>query len=140
MQFYYGDQSFLRILDEMEFWKRQESEHTVVIREMAPNLESQYVKELQEWELAFKEAEHKAVQLIETVIRSQGQLNQTMIQYIMEVISYALEQSKQFVLFLNDILRNSQVKTNTMVKVVINHIIRESEYFIGIAQTIIAKR
>lgn len=33
MQFYYGQQMPLRILDEAEFWKNQEEEHTVVIRE-----------------------------------------------------------------------------------------------------------
>jgi hypothetical protein len=32
MQFYYGDRNLLRVLDEIEFWKRQEAGHTVVIR------------------------------------------------------------------------------------------------------------
>jgi hypothetical protein len=36
MQFYYGQQMPLRILDEAEFWKHQEEEHTVVIRELTP--------------------------------------------------------------------------------------------------------
>ena len=138
--FYYGHQNYLRMLDEMEFWKRQETEHTVVIREVAPNLDEKYVTQLQEWELAFRQTEQKAVQLVETVIRSEDQINQTMMQHIMEVIGYALEQSKQFVLFLNELLAKSQVKNNTLVKVVINHIIRESEYYIGISQTIMAKR
>jgi len=40
MQFYYGHQMPLRILDEAEFWKRQEEEHTIVIRELVPKFRS----------------------------------------------------------------------------------------------------
>lgn len=39
MQFYYGQHMPLRILDEAEFWKHQEEEHTVVIRELVTGLE-----------------------------------------------------------------------------------------------------
>nr|WP_027417925.1 DUF2935 domain-containing protein [Aneurinibacillus terranovensis] len=42
MQFYYGDKMPLRILDEIEFWKQQEAEHTVVIRELVSNLEGEF--------------------------------------------------------------------------------------------------
>lgn len=49
MQFYYGQQMPLRVLDEAEFWKMQESEHTVVIREALTNLENQYVEALKQW-------------------------------------------------------------------------------------------
>ena len=48
MQFYYGGQMPLRILDEAEFWKHQEQEHTVVIRELVDNLEEEYVNALME--------------------------------------------------------------------------------------------
>jgi len=34
MQFCYGDKNHIRILEEAEFWKRQEAEHTVVIRKL----------------------------------------------------------------------------------------------------------
>lgn len=43
IQYYYGYKNLLRVLDEVEFWKRQETEHTVVIREIAPDLEARYV-------------------------------------------------------------------------------------------------
>jgi hypothetical protein len=46
MQFYYGQQMPLRILDEAEFWKHQEEEHTVVIRELVAGLESSYIEAL----------------------------------------------------------------------------------------------
>ncbi|KAF1084483.1 hypothetical protein SPSYN_02261 [Sporotomaculum syntrophicum] len=37
------------MLDETEFWKRQEAEHTVVILQTVPNLKAHYVQLLQEW-------------------------------------------------------------------------------------------
>ena len=55
MQFYYGNQMPLRVLDEAEFWKHQEEEHTVVIRELVANLEEEYVKAMHEWEKALGE-------------------------------------------------------------------------------------
>ncbi|MFT9485911.1 MAG: DUF2935 domain-containing protein [Tepidibacillus sp.] len=70
MQFYYGDMMPLRILDEAEFWKRQEAEHTVVIRQIAPGLESQYIEALRKWEESFAETEEKVVEYVETVVRS----------------------------------------------------------------------
>jgi hypothetical protein len=139
MQFYYGDQNYLRILDEMDFWKQQEYEHTTVIQEIVPNLDAATVNQLQEFGQVLNQTHQKAVQLIETVIRSLGQVNQVMNQHIMDFIRYGLEESQQFVQFLNGLLNSQAVKENMVATVVINHIIRESEYFIGISQTIIFK-
>jgi uncharacterized protein YihD (DUF1040 family) len=47
MQFYYDDKMPLRILDEGEFLKHQESEHTEVIRALFKDLEPQFVTALQ---------------------------------------------------------------------------------------------
>ena len=54
MQFYYGSQMPLRVLDECEFWKLQEAEHTVVIRQAVPNLEERYVNDLKQWEVTLQ--------------------------------------------------------------------------------------
>lgn len=70
MQFYYGQQMPLRILDEAEFWKHQEEEHTVVIRELTPDLEQEYVDALKEWEKVLGETRHQVLRFIETVTRT----------------------------------------------------------------------
>ena len=49
MQFYYGNKMVHRVLDEAEFWKQQEAEHTVVIREVVPNLEQRFVRQLEQF-------------------------------------------------------------------------------------------
>lgn len=139
MQFYYGDQNYLRVLDEVEFWKQQESEHTVVIREVIDNLDAATINKLQNLQNEFAQTEQKAVQLIETVIRSKGQINHMMTKHIMDFIQYAIQESELFVKYLNELKTLDYIAGNMVAITVINHIIRESEYFIGIAQTIIYK-
>ncbi|MBS4539613.1 DUF2935 domain-containing protein [Clostridium sp. D2Q-11] len=141
MRFYYGEKNLYRVLDEMEFWKRQEAEHTVVIREIIPNLEDRFVKELESYQKSFNETEGMAVRYIETLIRSKGGVDPIFTQQIMEFICYAIEQSQQFIMLLEQILAESKGAINNPVaETVINHIRRESEYFIGIAQTILYQR
>ncbi len=140
MQFYYGEKMPLRVLDEVEFWKLQEAEHTVVIRELAGNLEPQFVSALQEWEQAFSQTNAAARRFIETEIRSKGHLRPEQHREIMLLVDCALSQSYQFVQFLNFLAAESDViKNNPTAITVLNHIRRESEYFIGIAQAVLRK-
>lgn len=138
MQYYYGNQMPLRVLDEAEFWKHQEEEHTVVIRELVGNLEQVYVEKLKEWETAFAKTHQQVVRFIETVNRSAGQVSQALYDDIMQLTSYCLQQSQEFINFCHLLVENSvPIRTNPTAKVVMNHIIVESEYFIGVAQTIL---
>ena len=135
MQFYYGDRNLLRVLDEVEFWKRQEAEHTVVIRQIVSNLEPRYVALLQEWEQAFIQTEGVAVKYIEAVIRANFNISPALEQQIIQFVQYALTQSQNFILLLNEMTSQSEaVRNNPVAQVVINHIRRESEYFSGIVK------
>ncbi|WP_257352069.1 DUF2935 domain-containing protein [Pseudalkalibacillus decolorationis] len=141
MQYYYGNQMPLRVLDEAEFWKHQEEEHTVVIRELVKNLEEKYVEALKEWEKAFAKVHQRVIRYIETVNRLKGQVSQALYQDIMQLISFCLQQSEQFINFCRSLMEESEpIRSNPTAKVVLNHIIVESEYFIGIAQTILYQR
>lgn len=134
MEFCYGDKNHIRILEEAEFWKRQESEHTVVIREIVENLEQEYVDRLIEFQGVFSSTEANIVQYFERLNRSCYQLTPEMIQNIINFIEMTVQQSRTFIEFLNSLLQESAaVKNNVAAGVVINHIIRESEYYIGIA-------
>ncbi len=133
MQFYYGDKTPHRVLDEIEFWKQQESEHTVVIRQVVRDLEREFVQQLREWELAFAQVQGNAVRLIETVIRSKGAISPKLCVRIRQFAVFARNQSLGFVAFLDRLTTESAaVRNNEIAVVVINHIRRESEYFIGI--------
>jgi hypothetical protein len=139
MQFYYGDQMPLRILDEGEFWKHQEAEHTEVIRALVPNLEPRFVQALMTWEQAFSQTQAEFVRDIETVVRSAGRpLNPAFYTHVMELVQFAMKQSEQFILLLNQLGTESQaLKHNQTAIVVLNHIRRESEYFIGITKALL---
>lgn len=138
MQFYYGNQMPLRILDEAEFWKHQEEEHTVVIRELVKGLEPEFVDALKKWEAALAETHQQVVRYIETVIRSGAQVTPELYQHVHQLVSFCLQQSNQFIKLCEQIKNESAaVSSNPTAKVVLVHIIRESEYFTGIAQALL---
>src|SRR5437868_2890691 len=97
MQFYYGQQMPLRILDEAEFWKHQEEEHTVVIRELVSGLEPEFVQALKQWEEALAGTHQQVVRYIETVIRSGYQVSDQLYQQVMQLVSFCLQQSNSFI-------------------------------------------
>jgi hypothetical protein len=133
VQYYYGNKTPLSVLDEIEFWKHQEGEHTVVIRQIAGNLEENFVEELKEWEQAFAQTEAVAVRYIEAVIRSKREISHALLEKIRKFTVYAKNQSLSFVAFLNQLAAESEaIRNNPVAGAVINHIRRESEYLIGI--------
>lgn len=138
MQYYYGSQWPLRVLDEAEFWKEQEAEHTVVIRELLPNLETEFVDGLKRWEEVLETTKQHVTRFIESVIRSKNQISPQLAQQVLELSSFCLQESVAFIQFCRNIKSESKAAVNNpMAKTVINHIIDESEYFVGIAQTIL---
>ncbi|MCD4839543.1 DUF2935 domain-containing protein [Neobacillus sedimentimangrovi] len=138
MQFYYGYQMPLRILDEAEFWKHQEEEHTVVIRELVSGLEEEFVEALKKWETALSQTHQQVVRFIETVVRSGYYIPNQLYQHVLQLVSYCLQESLAFIQLCQQIKTNSvAVSNNPTAKVVLDHIIRESEYFTGIAQALL---
>lgn len=138
MQFYYGEQMPLRILDEGEFWKLQELEHTQVIPAAVPNLEPKYVQVLQSWGQKLARTHALFVQQIETVVRGGQYLHPAFYQEVLKLVQHALQESQQFIAFLNQLATESNaIKNNPTAVTILNHIRRESEYFIGIAQALL---
>ncbi|WP_458414655.1 DUF2935 domain-containing protein [Schinkia sp. CFF1] len=137
MQFYYGQQMPLRVLDEAEFWKDQEKEHTIVIRVALGNLEKKYVDALKEWEQALTKTHQTVVSYVETVNRSQYVYEQLQ-QQVMQLVTHCLNESTQFIELVRQIkIYSAAAKDNTIATTILDHIIRESEYFIGISRTIL---
>ena|SRR5690625_2801788 len=131
----------LRVLDEAEFWKMQEAEHTVVMRELMSNLEEGYVVALKRWEEVLETTHQHVKRYVESVIRSPNQISPQLHQQTLELVSFCLQESEAFLNFCREVKRKSKaVEGNHTAKVVIDHIVDESEYFIGIAQTILYER
>ena len=138
MQFYYGEQNILRALDEAEFWKHQEVEHAGLIPAVTPNLEAQYVQRLEEFGIELKNMNAEAVKYIASITRSKGRVSREVKMQMLNLIKRCVEQSKNFVEFMNGMLKNSHaVKESQISQTVIHHMIRESQYFIGIDQLIL---
>jgi hypothetical protein len=138
MQFYYGPQMPLRILDEAEFWKHQEEEPTVVIRELVANLEPSYVETLKKWEEALSATHQQVARFIESIVRVGYYVPYQLYQQVMQLISHCVKQSLDFIQLCRKIKTESKaVSRKPTAKVVLNHIIRESEYFIGITQLLL---
>ena len=139
MQFYYGEQNILRALDEAEFWKHQETEHTTVIQLVTPHLEPQYILKLEQFGEEFSRMHAELVQYVESMTRSKGMVTREMKMQMLHIIKAGLKQSKEFVAFLEEMLQSSHaVRSNQSSQTVIHHIIRESQYFIGIDQLILS--
>lgn len=137
MQFYYGEQNILRALDEAEFWKHQEAEHTGLIPVVTPNLEPQYAQRLTQLGNEISAMNAEAVKFITSVVRSRGVVSRDLKMQMLDFVKQCIEQSKEFIELMQDMLQNSRaVQASAASPTVVKHMIRESQYFIGIEQLI----
>lgn len=107
VQYYYGEQNIYRALDEAEFWKNQEAEHTTVIILTTPGLEQEYVDKLHQFELEFRRLHSELVLLIESVTRSKFALTRDLKAGMISLIKECIQSSQMFVIFLQELLQNS---------------------------------
>ena len=107
MQFYYGWQMPLRLLDEAEFWKMQEKEHTVVIREALRQLEPEYVNALKRWEQMLSNTHQNIVSYIETVVRNPYPYVPLQAD-VVRLISYCLDESMAFIALCRQLKAESE--------------------------------
>jgi len=133
----YGHLLPLRTLEEIRFWKEQEKEHTLIIRTLVPDLEPSYVKLLEEWEAAFANSERVANQLIKQLLPATQPPAPYIMRSIDQLVQTAKHQSKEFIKQLYIMLEQSAaVRAVPLAQTFILHIIRESEYFLGVLETL----
>ncbi|AZK44827.1 Fe-Mn family superoxide dismutase [Paenibacillus lentus] len=134
----YGPYLPVRILEEIRFWKQQEAEHTDVIKAIIPGLEPYYVQQLDDWKKVFEETEAVANQLLQYALSSQqAACNPQLIQQTERLLDTSFRQSKEFIRQLYFILDcSAAAKSVPLAKTVLLHIIRESEYFLGVLETL----
>ena len=122
----------------MEFWKLQESEHAELIPLVTPNLEPKYVAKLRQFRIAFSDMQAEATKYITSITRSKGMVSRELKVQMIPFIKACMEQSQDFTQFIGSLLSGSHaVMNNPSSQEVIRHMIRESKYFIGIAQLIL---
>lgn len=138
MLFVYGSFMPLRVLEEICFWKMQEMEHTVVIRQIVPNLEQPYVELLKAWEPIFARTEKIAQRVLQTALICPTDLSPAIAKQTDALLQVSALQSRTFVAQLTHLLTASPAAAASPIAVtVIHHIIRESDYFLCVLATLV---
>lgn len=133
----YGALMPVRLLEEIRFWKQQEKEHTSVITAIIPNLEQPFVNLMREWENVFDKTEQAAQGYLDAALQAPTQISPQFKAQINDLLRVSCEQSNRFIAHLRHIERTSQaVKQVPLAPTVLEHIIRESEYFLNVLQTL----
>jgi superoxide dismutase, Fe-Mn family len=139
MLFVYGPYLPIRVLEEIRFWKQQEKEHVDVIKAIVPALEPVYVKLLNDWAKVFADTESAADSLLQYALSAPPQTppDPELVKQAERLLAASSRQSQEWIRQLDAILQQSQaVQTVPLAKVVLLHIIRESEYFLAVLETL----
>lgn len=134
----YGPFLPVRILEEIRFWKEQEAEHTEVIQAIIPGLEEGFVKLLNEWKDVFSSTREAADKLLQYGVTSkEAACDPELIRETEKLLDASFRQSAEFIRQLYYILdQSAAAKSVPLAKTVLLHIIRESEYFLGVLETL----
>ncbi|MDK8182757.1 Fe-Mn family superoxide dismutase [Paenibacillus sp. UMB4589-SE434] len=133
----YGPLMPVRLLEEIQCWKNQEQEHTVLVHQMVPELEPTYVQLLNEWEHVFIKTEETARNWLHAIQKNNGQTDAALNDQIELLLKAAVYQSEQFTEQLDYLKQYSQAVQNLpLVSLVIAHIVRESYVFVSAAQAL----
>ncbi|HEY2493861.1 MAG TPA: Fe-Mn family superoxide dismutase [Paenibacillus sp.] len=137
MLYVYGSMLPIRILEEIRFWKQQEMEHTEVIQAIVPDLEKQYVTLLNEWAVVFQQTELAAQKLLEQALDPSNSSSHQVITATEQLLLTSVHQSREFIRQLYMMMEQSAaVRQIPLAHTVLLHIIRESEYFIAVLETL----
>lgn len=132
----YGSMMPLRLLEEIVFWKTQEMEHTVVIRELIPHLEPPYVQLMQDWQNVFVRTLEHAQAAMRAALSAPGYpLPPEWAAQLPSLVEVSVNQSWEFIRQLQLLQEQSPaVRSLPVAPIVLAHIRRESEYFISVIE------
>ncbi|TCT12999.1 DUF2935 family protein [Natranaerovirga pectinivora] len=133
----YGGILPLRVLEEISFWKLQEKEHTTVILQTLEVLEPIYIQELERWHIDLAETEETANDYLRAYASpTNGRI--FTLEELDPFIQHCFDQSNQFIIFLAEMINNSIVADiQRFAPIIVDHVIRESRYFVDITQKLI---
>lgn len=129
---------WVRILEEINFWKIQETEHARLIQSSTPDLEEPFVNLLKEWEQLFTTTSRAAATLLQTTGTTAVRETESLwVENAKHLLQVALEQSDQFSRQLHNLTNHSTaVQNQPLGQSLIGHVISESQYFINSTDSI----
>jgi uncharacterized membrane protein len=111
------------------------------MRELMHDLEREYVDALLRWGEVLETTHQQVERYVESVVRNDNELVPSLYQQVLELMSFCLQESVAFIQFCRQVKSESKAaSSNSTAQVVMDHIIDESNYFIGIAQTILYEK
>lgn len=138
MLYVYGPLMPIRILEEIVFWKTQETEHTAVIKAIIPTLEEPYVKLLDEWAVVLGATEKAAQSLLNSALSTSIPNPKIQEEKTEHLLHISCNQSHEFIRQLYAMMEGSAaVKEVPLAVTVLLHIIRESEYFLEVLEGLV---
>lgn len=141
MKFYYGEQVPFTILDKTLYWKIQELEHISLIKRIMSHIHYEQVRHIKHWEDALDTTYRHIHRFIESAASSNDQFSSYLYKQVLELIEFCLQESVSFIQFCRQIkINNNNIENNLVINELIDHIICQSDYFIGFAQTVLYKK
>lgn len=128
MELEYGPYLPLRVLEEIGSWKVAEKEYIDIILPIVPNLESPYVKLLDEWKSVFERTGYTADDWKKKTKEGSHPANEYVLGQMDVLLQTCFSQSKEFHRQLGHLLSGSEtVSKHPSAKVIIQHIRDQSE-------------
>lgn len=128
----YGSRMPLRVLEEIETWKRREKDHAAVIRELVPGLEWPYVQLLQDWERLFARTQERAQEILQKVLplRNDPQTSDWQEGDLTKLLEDSRTQSREFVRQLGLLqAQSAAVRRMPAAPALFAHICKESDAY-----------
>ncbi|MCA0758667.1 DUF2935 domain-containing protein [Paenibacillus sp. N4] len=132
MLFVYGSLMPVRVMEMVRQWKMQEKEHNSMIMQAAPRLERQYIQLLEAWEPIFVRTSDYASEWLDEWQAYPSRLPKNAEKNVDTVVASALKQSRTYVDQLTQLIeRITEPDKPSIERTIIQHAIRESDYYIG---------
>ncbi|WIV19702.1 Fe-Mn family superoxide dismutase [Paenibacillus polygoni] len=128
MELAYGPYLPLRVLEEIGSWKDAEKEYIDIILSIVPNLESPYVKLLDEWKSVFERTSYTADDWKKKTKEVSEPANEYMLGQMDVLLQTCFSQSKEFHRQLGHLLSGSEsVAKHPSAKVILEYIRNQCE-------------
>ncbi|WP_454192582.1 superoxide dismutase [Paenibacillus sp. Marseille-Q7038] len=128
MELEYGPYLPLRVLEEIGSWKDAEKEYIDIILPIVPNLESPYVKLLNEWKSVFERTGYTADDWKKKTKEVSEPANEYILGQMDVLLQTCFSQSREFVRQLGHLLSSSEsVAKHPSAKVIIEYIRNQCE-------------
>lgn len=125
-----------RLLEEIRLWKMQEKDHANIVLKSSPELPPAFTSLMKEWENVFTKTQDAAHQWIETLLSQEEHAESTQMNQIHHLAHTSANQTEEWIQQLYRMLNQIQLFTEqTARRVLVMHIIRVSEYYLGVMKT-----